>query len=264
MENKKFKVILTDKSNNIIDIDYKLHDTLLSVKWFTKIKHLHKIQIDAVISELEDVSNLELIYEEFCKFARLPKIPLPQKIDQPTCNFLHQIYEENHDRFAGKKNSEIMYRFHHAIHNAERGHKSKTKLYVGWGVKEGPLTQIMNCHPFYEQSIIQNNIYLPWAELGKTPYRYWEDVEPNDVGRFNALSIPHRKFRAMFFIALNDRNCLPFPNQFNQYFNQFKQNWLSHWGIDDWTERDEWCAPLLAYTDTHIDMRDLRFKKIVI
>ena len=265
MANKTFKIIFTDKSNKIIEIDYKLHDTLLAIQWFSKIKHLHKIDIDVVESELEDVSNLDLIYKEFCDFAGLIKMPL-RNLSQITYNALHKIFEDNQDRLSGRRNNGIVYKFHHAIHNAERGYgKSRSKLNVGWGVKEGPLTQYMNCQPFYEDSIKRNNLYLPWAELGKTPYDYWLNKEPNNQTRFNQLCKPHMTFRAKFFVALtNIEKPTPFPNQFNQYFNQFKSQWLEKYNVDDWTEREEWCAPLLAHTDTNIDIRHLRFKKIVI
>jgi hypothetical protein len=196
----------------------------------------------------------------------LTKMPLQKNPDQLTYNVLHKIYEDNHNRLAGRRDNGIVYKFHHAIHNAEGGYeKSRSKLNVGWGVKEGPLTQDMNCQPFYENVIKKNNLYLPWAELGKTPYTYWRDKEPNNPERFYELCKPHITFRAKFFVALTDvEKPMPFPSQFNQYFNQFKSQWLKKYNIGEWTEREEWCAPLLAYTDTNIDIRGLRFKKIII
>lgn len=265
MANKSFKIIFTDKGKRTVDIDYTLNQTSLAEKWFSKITHLHRIAIDTVESELEDVSNLGLIYEEFCNFAGLTKVPLQKNLNQRTYNMLHKIYEDNHDRLKGRRENGIIYKFHHAIHAAEKNYgESRKKLHVGWGVKEGPLTQYMNCQPFYEESIQRNNLYLPWAELGKTPYMYWNNREPNDPERFNQLCKPHTTFRAKFFVALFDIEPMPFPNQFNQYFNQFKSQWLKKYNIDDWTEREEWCAPLLAYTDTKIDTSNLRFEKIII
>lgn len=265
MANKTFKIIFTDKNKKLVDIDYKLHDTLLSAKWFSKIKHLHKIPIDVVESELQDLSNLDLIYKQFCDFAGLTKMPLPN-LGQATYNMLHKIYEDNHDRLAGRRDNSILYKFHHAIHYAEGGNvMSRSRLIVGWGVKEGPLTQYMNCQPFYENSIKMNNLYLPWAELGKTPYAYWRDKESNNQNRFLTLCKPHITFRAQFFVALIDiKKPTPFPNQFNQYFNQFKSQWLRKHNVDDWSEKHEWCAPLLAYTDAKINLQSMKFRKIEI
>jgi len=267
MANKTFKIIFSDKNKSEVVIDYTLHETLLAVKWFSKIKHLHNIDVDCVESgSEEDISDLKLIYKEFCEFADLPKISF-EKIDQETCNILHKIYEENHDRLARRPNSAILYKLHHAIHKAEKYNTGITKfrLKVGWGIKEGPLTQKMNCQPYYENNIIKNNLYLPWSELGKTPYIYWRNREPNDRERFNQLCKPHITFRANFFVAVEDiKKPWTFPNQFNQFFNQFKSQWLEKYGLDDWTEKHQWCAPLLAHTDAKINLRSMQFKKIEI
>jgi len=264
MGSKKFKIILKNKESKTLDINYFLHDTSLAVRWFTKIKHLSKIQIDPVESDLADVSDLHEIYANFCDFAQVDRIPINQTPTQIDCNNLHRIYEINHSRLSTKKNNEILYRFHHAIHAAENNKESvKKRMNIGWGLKEGPLTQPMQCNPYYENRIEKNNLYLPWSELGKTPLTYWINNEPTKQKRFNILCKPHITFRAKFFIALDDIKGMTFPNQFNQYFNQFKQQWLKHYGIDDWTERDEGCAPMLAHTDSTIDLHGMVFQKII-
>ena len=264
MANKTFKIIFTDKSNKIIEIDYKLHDTLLAIQWFSKIKHLHKIDIDVVESQLEDVSNLDLIYKEFCDFAGLIKMPL-RNLSQITYNALHKIFEDNQDRLSGRRNNGIVYKFHHAIHNAERGYgKSRSKLNVGWGVKEGPLTQYMNCQPFYEDSIKRNNLYLPWAELGKTPYAYWRDREPNNQERFNQLAKPHTTFRAKFFIATEDKVPSPLNTEFVEWFEMYKEEWFAYHGITKWNKILEESAPLLATTDYKGNMKDFKFHRIIL
>ena len=260
----KFKISFQDQNKQTLDVDYTLNDTTLAVKWFRKIKHLSKIQIDPVESGLENLSDLNKIYSQFCKFADLEYTPLEEKPTQKVYNTLHQLFEETHDRLSVVKDNSVLYKFHHAIHKAERGNRPRRQIDVGWGVKEGPLTQIMNCQPFYEDNIKKNNLYLPWSELGKTPLTYWENKEPKDQTRFNTLCKPHYTFRAKFFIALDDKKCMTFSNQFNQYFNQFKQQWLKHYGIDDWSERDEWCAPLLAHTDSTLDLREMVLQKIII
>lgn len=260
---EKFKIILQDQDSQTLDVDYTLNDTTLALKWFAKIKHLSKIQIDPVESCLEDLSDLNGIYSQFCRFAGLQYTPLEEKPGQKVYNTLHQIYEDTHDRLSVEKGNDILYKFHHAIHKAERGSRHRMRIDVGWGVKEGPLTQHMNCQPFYEDDIKKNNLYLPWSELGKTPLTYWSDNEPKDQTRFNTLCKPHITFRAKFYIALYDKQYASFPNQFNQFFNQFKKKWLKHHGINEWLEKDEWCAPLLAHTNCSMDLDGLALKKIV-
>ena len=55
MKNNKFKIILTDKNNQLVDIDYTINNTLLAEKWFRKIKHLQNIPIDPIESATENV-----------------------------------------------------------------------------------------------------------------------------------------------------------------------------------------------------------------
>jgi len=260
----KFKIIFQDNKSRTFDVDYTLHNTIIAEKWFSKIKHLSRINIDTVESEFDDVCNLDSIYSEFCKFADIEFNTLPTKRDQKLYNKLHQIYEQTHNRLSVKKNNSIIYKFHHAIHKAESKKEPKKKINVGWGIKEGPLTEQMLCQPFYDDRILKNNLYLPWAELGKTPHKYWKDAEPKDQKRFNELCKPHLTFRAKFFVALEDSQFPTFTKEFNRYFDQFKRNWLSTNLIDDWTERDEWSAPLLAYSQCSDDLSGMRFKKIII
>lgn len=261
----KFKIFFTFKDNKNHAVDYKLNDTLLAEKWFEKIKHLRNVPIDKTISELDDVSDLASLYKQFCDLAGIEHFPF-DTINQELCNRLHQIYEKNHDRIAGMADNAILYKFHQAIHfNEDIGsHKPKKKITVGWGVKEGPLTHRFDCGDFNEQSIIRNNLYLEWSELGKTPMGYWHDGEPNDQTRFNELAKPHMTFRAKFSIALQDIKPSKLDPAFVKWFDQYKQDWLKHHGVLKWDEIDEYCSPLLASTDDTIDLTTARFNKIVL
>lgn len=262
MTANSLKIILTDQENKEIDLDYKLHDSLLAEKWAKKLKHLKRIPIDPIESNVTDVSDLEVIYTEFCKFSGLDPIEV-DLVDQNKLNQLHKIYEEHHERLSRTKNNEILYKFHHCIHYHEEGNRNTTKsIPVGWGKFEGPLTTRYDCYKFYENTISKNNIYLPWAELGKTPQVYWRNKEPNNQGRFNELAVPHVTFRARFFIALYDYIPPPLDPKFVQWFDQFKQEWFAHHGVDKWNNIHEHSAPLLATTDYQSDLQGFRLKEI--
>lgn len=261
MKNKTFKIIF----DNDIDVDYRLHDSELATKWFKKIKHLQNIPIDPVTSHQVDFSNLKDIFEQFCQYANLdtPMIDF-ESIRQKDLNALHKIYEDNHDRLSRLKDNSILYKFHQAIHKRENPTALKGKIPVCWGIKDGPLTQNMDKQPLYEKNIKKNNIYLPWAELGKTPYQYWTDKEPNDQDRFNALSKPHTTFRAKFFIATEDTNPRSFDPKFVEWFSRYKQGWLQHHNISKWENIHEDSAALLAITDYKGNLEGLKFKKIIL
>ena len=258
LKNKTFKIIF----DNDIDIDYRLHDSELAEKWASKIKHLQNVPIDSVESCMEDVSDIRELYAEFCKFANIEPINIVP-LDQGKLNQLHRIYEEHHDRLSRLKDNTILYKLHHSVHFHEGG-TNKKNIKVGWGTYEGILTKQFKCYNFYEDSIIKNYIYLPWAELGKTPVTYWKDKEPNDQTRFNQLAKPHTTFRAMFFIATEDKVPSPLNTEFVEWFKLYKEEWFAYHGIPNWNNILEQSAPLLATTDYKGNMKDFKFNRIIL
>ena len=258
----KFKIIF-EKDSHEIDIDYSLADTELAEKWLHKISRVKYIPIDPLESNLDDVSDLQGIYKKFCKEYKIKEI----KFDftkQSTLNTLHKIYEDNHDNLSIKKNNQLLYKFHHAIHETEEPTINRNKIKVSWGVKEGPLAEKFNCMPFYQNKIKKLHIYLHWSELGKKPFSYWKSKEPNLQERFNELCLPHITLRCQFFIPICDILLQPFPTGFDKWFENFKEAWLIKHKLKKWDHIDEFGAPLLAIPLTHIDCHDLNFKKIVI
>jgi len=259
----KFAIILNQKGKQV-KCNYTLADTDIAIKWFHKIKHLKNIPIDPIESELLDLSNLQNIYSEFCSRFNLDEIKFEDIKDQKNLNHLHEIYEKNHDRVSRLKQNKLLYKFHHAIHKAEQDTQSKSQINVGWGVKEGLLTETFPCYDHYANRIVKNNIYLSWAELGKRPVQYYRDQEPSLQERVNELCRPHVMFRAKFFIALSNIEIKDFDNSFVQWFEQFKESWLKAHNLTDYTEKDHYSAPLLATANHNIELDDAEFVKIVI
>ena len=64
-------------------------------------------------------------------------------------------------------------------------------------------------------------MYLPWTELGKKPFDYWSDGEPNNEERVMELCKAHFTFRAQFFIALKSNKPKSFPQEFIDWFSLF-------------------------------------------
>ena len=259
-----FKIIFKDNNNQEIDLDYQIHDSSLAKKWFKKIKHLKNINIDDIESQQEDTSDLKKIYNEFCELAGIqPKIF--NSIDQPLLNDLHKLYEDFHEILSKKSNNSILYKFHHSIHHNENTNTNQNKKYmtIGWGIKEGPLTEKFMCNDYYEKNLKKNNIYLPWTELGKKPLIYWKDNEPSDQKRINQLCKPHLTLRAKFFIPHYDVFPDVFQVEFKEWFKKYEKNWLSHNNVAKWNEIDEHCAPLLAIALHSKDMTNLKFVKFL-
>ena len=257
----KFKIILSNQENKDIDVEYELHDSLLAEKWIKKIKHLKRVAIDSVESNIIDVSNIQDIYKEFCEFANLEPMGI-EPLDQSKLNKLHKIYEEQNETLSRIKNNEILYKFHHSIHYNENVKGSKDQLVVGWGVYEGPLTEQFDCYSYYADKIEKNNIYLPWAELGKKPFAYYTDKEPNNQKRVNELCKPHITFRAKFFMSLKDITPSEFTPDFSKWFDQYKQAWFKAYKIQEYTPIHEHSAPMLAHTNNKQDLTGFKFVRI--
>lgn len=266
MQKNSFTILLKKNKSNV-ELKYFLNDTELADLWYKKIKHLSRVPISKIESELEDVSDLELIYSEFCKFAEIEQVPIVD-FSQSTLNSLHEIYEKSHKKLSLHKNNEILYKFHHAIHKKEKELTKYKTLNVGWGINEGLLTSDFNCNKFYEKSLVKNYIYLPWAELGKKPLRYWQDNEPDNKDRFLELAKPHITFRAKFCIQLEDKEPSPLPEEFIGWFAKYKKCWLKHYKISNWNEKDEYSAPLLGIPKHSEDVNSLnnegyKFERII-
>jgi len=263
--NKKFKIFFTNTENKTFDVDYVVNESLVAEKWFRKIKHLHKVAIDPIESGLEDTSDLKTIYLEFCSYADIPTKELDfMDLKQEHFNFLHRLYEENHERLSRMKNNKILYRFHHAIHDNEGTNLPTNRMPVGWGIKEGPLTEKLQCNQYYESTIKQNFVYADWSELGKTPYQYWAQQEPSEQTSVIELCKPHVTLRPKFFIALRDHEPQKFDQHFTDWFSQYSQQWLTHYGLPNWRPVDEHSAPLLAHTDYKGDLSHHMFSKILL
>ena len=224
---------------------YKLVSNPASERWIKKIKHLSKIKHSAIETTGASFSqHIQHIHREFCEFAGIEYNSIDHT-QQQSLNLLHELYVSNHDRLSMLKNNDILYQFHNAIHELEKKN-TDVRFYIGWGTSEGPLGEQFNCNEFYAETFVKNNLYLPWTELGKTPLDYYNNHELGELDRFCELSKPHVTLRAKFMIALRDFDPPALSPEFEQWFSQFKTQWLEHYNITDWRPRDEYLGVLLA------------------
>lgn len=265
MTRNRFKLLFQDKHNQILDLEYTLNDSVVADKWFRQIKHLKHVPIDEVESDLVDLSDIWQIHKEFCEFAGLKHNELPDVISRTQLNEMHQLYEDLHDTLSRKKDNSAMYKFHRAIHfyeykQLDANHRAPG--HISWGVKGGPLEEKFNCNPYYEEEIIKGNLYLPWAELGKTPVDYFNDEEPSEQTRFNQLAKPHVTLRSRFFVAKANFKPKSLDPDFIEWFNVYKEGWLDHHNIPKWDHIDEKSAPLLAIAGHTHGITDEKFVRI--
>jgi hypothetical protein len=253
---KKLKIVFNN-NNKKQELLYNTVLSPVSERWIKKIRHLSKIKHSPIeTTGTSFAKDIERIHREFCEFARI-EYKIIDYNEQQSLNLLHELYVSNHNRLSKFKNNDIVYNFHNAIHELE-DQKIGVNFFVGWGTKEGPLTEKFMCNEFYTKSILKNNIYLPWSELGKTPMIYYRDKEVSNINRLCELVKPHLTLRAKFTIALKDFTMIDFPTGFKEWFDPFKQTWLDHYKIKDWRIQDEYSGVLLAEPeDRTIDIKQI-------
>lgn len=155
--------------------------------------------------------------------------------DDAYYNYLHKIYETNYD---GKP---IWLDFHENIHLCQRYYwPSKRKATVlDWREKAGPLIKEFNVQWLEQHSTMKvkkGDVYVEWNELGKTPWQYWKEQEPDDATRLLELVKPWNKLRPKLNVAMQD---IDFESQINSkeflaWWNRFKDQWCRHHNLLGW------------------------------
>jgi len=266
----KIKLIFGNSQNHH-DLDFFLIDSDIAYRWFKKLRHIHRLPISDTDSRLllqpdKNKYDIKIIHEEFCQVAGIT-FNLLDYNNQINLNFLHQLYEQYHDRLVAN-NADCLYRLHMAIHNIEnlKNIDKFSSLSFGWGEKEGPLMERMNMHEHYSDILKNGNLYVKWSELGKLPSQYFIDGEPNDQSRFNILSKPNNTLRSKFSLQTSIKN-FQFTEEFNSWFKNYKTGWLTYHGINDWLPIDEMGGVHVAEPLQEIELEDFvltypDFKKI--
>lgn len=152
--------------------------------------------------------------------------------NQEYFNSIHKIYEQNYNG-----NPEWL-DFHEHIHLCEYQTKRLNALVIDYREKAGLLKKSFDQNWMKNTTTVVScgDVYVSWAELGKTPYTYWKNSEPNDLDRICQLCKPWLTLRPKLFIALED---IDFTVDFdvvgfNKWWQNYKEDWCQHWGIDHW------------------------------
>lgn len=256
--------LIFNNSQNKHDINFKLTDSSIALKWFKKLKHIYRLPVSDTDSQLvlrPDAKRFDIktIHENFCRLADI-NFEQMDYLKQSDLNKLHSIYEQHHDRLVAMDPS-CLYEFHQAIHNIEltRSIEKFNSLSFGWAEREGPLMDRINMHQHYCNQLAEGHIYIKWSELGKLPSQYFADGEPNDQTRFNALSKPNQTLRPKFSLQLTVKH-FKFTDHFNDWFKSYKKNWLAYHGIDEWRPIDEVGGVLVAEPLDYIKFEDFIIK----
>jgi hypothetical protein len=186
---------------------------------------------------IDQVSHNEIIVQ-LCNFAKQLDIEVDptQCHQQSYLNQLHQIYEKNYN---GKS---LWLDFHENIHLCElttdRRLRKHKYLFIDYRELSGPLTSKFD-YTLLDQLKFDINpgvVVIKWSELGKTPYSYWSNKEPNDITRICELVKPFLNFRPKLCIPTHPvsvRENIDAEN-FNKWWDQYEHDWCKHWNIKSW------------------------------
>jgi hypothetical protein len=84
-------------------------------------------------------------------------------------------------------------------------------------------------------NIVPGTVYIEWAELGKSPYNYWLDNEPDDLDRMCKLAKPWLLFKPKLRIATQYTDLLSTVDEnFYSWWEQYESDWCRHWRLDAW------------------------------
>ena len=158
--------------------------------------------------------------------------------DQLYFNQIHTIYEQNYN------GDPRWLKFHENLHLCEDyvNQDYWKALKIDYREKMGPLEK-----PFDQNwltsavtKIKTGDVYVTCSELGKSPYAYWEDNEDYNIERLCQLGKPWLKFRPKIFVAVADMDRMKNVklDEFNTWWSDYKEPWLKHWRLPDWTVED--------------------------
>jgi hypothetical protein len=159
----------------------------------------------------------------------------PEPHTQEYLNSLHQIFEKNYD------GNPAWLPFHEHIHLVEQHTRPKT-LTIDYREKSGMLHQPFEL-AWLQQSQTQvqaGDVYVEWAELGKIPYEYWQDCEPNNISRMCELAKPWQVLRPKIHVAFEDIDFLANKRtqEFQSWWAEYHDYWCAHWRVPEWHIKD--------------------------
>jgi hypothetical protein len=165
--------------------------------------------------------------------------------DRDYFNAIHKIYENNYNGDPAWLN------FHEHIHMCERWPVQESILTIDYREKSGMLEQPFDI-AWLENATTEikaGDVFVEWAELGKTPYYYWKNNEPADITRMCELAKPWLTLRPKIIVALADIDTMHNVDvlEFESWWKQHSEEWCRHWNISSWSTVDMFSVVRLGH-----------------
>lgn len=233
------KIILNDGYS----VEIKLRSTTVVDTLLKMYKHLQHVDVpfrhwDNPYHYFE-FTRQELV-QQLIHYAHLVGIsvdPLQCKAPcQKYLNQLHALYEKGYD------GSPAWLDFHEHIHILEKYQQLPMIMNIDYREKSGLLEKSVDSTWFIDGTTLihPGDVFISWAELGKTPYRYWVDNEPDDLVNMLTLIKPWSKLKPKLNVSFEsiDRLAGIDRHNFETWWTQYKHEWCRHWSLQDWTLTD--------------------------
>jgi len=231
---KKLKLIFADNSDLIIS----LNNSVTANKLANMSKHLQRLPLRFCNYDNPFSHTFEIINKQLLENANLLNITVDQNRlnDQLYLNGLHEIYEN------GYNGDKIWLEFHESIHMRETINSGKmpTTCSIDYREASGALAKKYSIEELQtcQLTFAAGDCFVSFAELGKTPYNYWQDGEPDNINRMVQLAKPMETMIFRFRIALTDIDRSISQQEqieFDNWFKPYKNDWCKHWSLPDWT-----------------------------
>jgi len=201
------------------------------------IKHLQNLDIK--FSDWDNPYYIEDPEKLLLKYAADLNIDVSDsniKGNQSVLNYLHKIYEKNYN------GDSIWLNFHEQIHRCEKKYRDLNTVNLEWREKAGLLNSTISKSLIDSHGITKierGDVCMGWSELGKLPYDYWLDNEPNNFSRLCELVKPWITLRPKFKIYCEEYDTLldkmHHKSVFNQWWANFEKDWCEYWDLPEYS-----------------------------
>lgn len=238
------------------NVDLKIKDSDLGLLLKKIYRHLSKLPVPCRPQDnpyyLDKLSYPDLV-DRLIQYATVMGVEINLEkalaCDQHYFNEIHKIYEKNYNGDTNWLN------FHEHIHLCEfySSNNKSSHFAIDYREKSGPLEKPMQFSWFNDSAtyVEAGTVYVEWAELGKNPYFYWKNTEPDDFDRIKELAKPWLKLKPKISIALRDIDRMKNVQQqeFETWWKPYSDRWNQHWNLPEWTLKNMFGLIVVGYTD---------------
>jgi hypothetical protein len=176
--------------------------------------------------------------------------------EQQYFNELHKIYELNYN---GQRN---WLDFHEHIHLCESYHNWRPEILdIDYREKSGMLEKPFDLKWLEDSTTVvkAGDVFVSWSELGKTPYGYWDNNEPDNIDRLCELAKPWLILRPKIKIALEDIDFLKNKKitEFESWWSKYESDWCQHWNLKSWSTQEIFSKTVFGQIQEVDAVRDL-------